>query len=213
MTFMFSATWLSPLLFRRDTGDILLKICNVMPQDTGIYTCVAVNDHGSASSSASIKVQGPIPISVGLWFRPFQDLWSSTCFVRPAGIPAAPGRPVAQEASISAVMVHWAPPALSTHCAVSSYSVEYRQEGVCVCVYGNRGRDILCRNLSNGFNCFLSLPVRLVAVAAGGQQQGGVRSDRRSHPRGALPVQGTSIQPLGCRPAVWAIQYGDAVQH
>uniref|UniRef100_A0A8C5CQ04 Non-specific serine/threonine protein kinase n=1 Tax=Gadus morhua TaxID=8049 RepID=A0A8C5CQ04_GADMO len=28
----------------RDTGDILLKICNVMPQDTGIYTCVAVND-------------------------------------------------------------------------------------------------------------------------------------------------------------------------
>lgn len=42
----------------RDTGDILLKICNLMPQDTGIYTCVAVNDHGSASSSASIKVQG-----------------------------------------------------------------------------------------------------------------------------------------------------------
>ncbi|XP_029691129.1 kalirin isoform X2 [Takifugu rubripes] len=85
----------------RDTGDILLKICNVMPQDTGIYTCVAVNDHGSASSSASIKVQG---------------------------IPAAPGRPVAQEASSSAVMVHWAPPASSTHCVVSNYSVEYRQE-------------------------------------------------------------------------------------
>uniref|UniRef100_A0A7N8YQX3 non-specific serine/threonine protein kinase n=1 Tax=Mastacembelus armatus TaxID=205130 RepID=A0A7N8YQX3_9TELE len=42
----------------RDTGDILLKICNLMPQDTGIYTCVAINDHGSASSSASIKVQG-----------------------------------------------------------------------------------------------------------------------------------------------------------
>ncbi|XP_029348731.1 kalirin [Echeneis naucrates] len=85
----------------RDTGDILLKICNLMPQDTGIYTCVAVNDHGSASSSASIKVQG---------------------------IPAAPGRPVAQEASSSAVMVHWPPPASSAHCAVSSYTVEYRQE-------------------------------------------------------------------------------------
>lgn len=55
----------SPLLFRRDTGDILLKICNVMPQDTGIYTCVAVNDHGSASSSASIKVQGLPPFTVG----------------------------------------------------------------------------------------------------------------------------------------------------
>ncbi|XP_074513865.1 kalirin isoform X4 [Sebastes fasciatus] len=85
----------------RDTGDILLKICNLMPQDTGIYTCVAVNDHGSASSSASIKVQG---------------------------IPAAPGRPVAQEASSTSVMIHWPPPASSAHCAVSSYTVEYRQE-------------------------------------------------------------------------------------
>ncbi|XP_034740993.1 kalirin isoform X4 [Etheostoma cragini] len=85
----------------RDSGDILLKICNLMPQDTGIYTCVAVNDHGSASSSASIKVQG---------------------------IPAAPGRPVAQEASSTAVMIHWPPPASSAHCAASSYTVEYRQE-------------------------------------------------------------------------------------
>ncbi|CAJ1079028.1 kalirin isoform X2 [Xyrichtys novacula] len=85
----------------RDTGDILLKICNLMPQDTGIYTCVAVNDHGTASSSASIKVQG---------------------------IPAAPGRPVAQEASSTAVVVHWPPPASSAHCSVSSYTVEYRQE-------------------------------------------------------------------------------------
>ncbi|XP_047225589.1 kalirin isoform X2 [Girardinichthys multiradiatus] len=85
----------------RDTGDILLKICNLMPQDTGIYTCVAVNDHGSASSSASIKVQG---------------------------IPAAPGRPLAQEASSTTVLVHWPPPASSAHCAITSYAVEYRQE-------------------------------------------------------------------------------------
>ncbi|XP_041924915.1 kalirin isoform X2 [Alosa sapidissima] len=85
----------------RDTGDILLKICNLLPQDTGIYTCVAVNDHGTASSSASIKVQG---------------------------IPSAPARPVAQEASSSAVIVHWLPPASSGNCAVSSYNVEYRQE-------------------------------------------------------------------------------------
>ncbi|XP_029566803.1 kalirin isoform X5 [Salmo trutta] len=85
----------------RDTGDILLKICNLMPQDTGIYTCVAINDHGTASSSASIKVQG---------------------------IPAAPARPVAQEASSNAVIVHWLPPASSANCAVSSYTVEYRQE-------------------------------------------------------------------------------------
>ncbi|XP_036396533.1 kalirin isoform X3 [Megalops cyprinoides] len=85
----------------RETGDILLKICNLMPQDTGIYTCVAINDHGTASSSASIKVQG---------------------------IPAAPARPVAQEASSTAVIVHWLPPASSGNCAVSSYTVEYRQE-------------------------------------------------------------------------------------
>nr|XP_009302725.2 kalirin isoform X2 [Danio rerio] len=85
----------------RETGDIVLKICNLMPQDTGIYTCVAVNDHGTASSSASIKVQG---------------------------IPAAPARPVAQEASSTAVIVHWLPPASSANSAISSYTVEYRQE-------------------------------------------------------------------------------------
>ncbi|XP_072541978.1 kalirin isoform X5 [Salminus brasiliensis] len=85
----------------RETGDILLKICNLMPQDTGIYTCVAINDHGTASSSASIKVQG---------------------------VPAAPARPVAQEASSTAVVVHWLPPASSGNCAITSYTVEYRQE-------------------------------------------------------------------------------------
>lgn len=122
-------------LLSRDTGDILLKICNLMPQDTGIYTCVAVNDHGSSSSSASIKVQGS---AFGLKVH----LPKVTCccvfwlymFVLLAGIPAAPGRPVAQEASSTAVMVHWPPPASSAHSVVSSYTVEYRQEGVCVCV-------------------------------------------------------------------------------
>ncbi|XP_043085474.1 kalirin isoform X3 [Puntigrus tetrazona] len=85
----------------RESGDIVLKICNLMPQDTGIYTCVAANDLGTASSSASIKVQG---------------------------IPAAPARPVAQEASSAAVIVHWLPPASSGNSAISSYTVEYRQE-------------------------------------------------------------------------------------
>ncbi|XP_013919395.1 PREDICTED: kalirin-like [Thamnophis sirtalis] len=40
-----------------ESGDITLKICNVMPQDSGIYTCVATNELGTASTSATIKVQ------------------------------------------------------------------------------------------------------------------------------------------------------------
>uniref|UniRef100_A0A8C4E5W7 non-specific serine/threonine protein kinase n=1 Tax=Dicentrarchus labrax TaxID=13489 RepID=A0A8C4E5W7_DICLA len=61
----------------RDTGDILLKICNLMPQDTGIYTCVAVNDHGSASSSASIKVQVSGYDGTGIqWKENFESTFS-----------------------------------------------------------------------------------------------------------------------------------------
>uniref|UniRef100_A0A674E8F9 non-specific serine/threonine protein kinase n=1 Tax=Salmo trutta TaxID=8032 RepID=A0A674E8F9_SALTR len=42
----------------RDTGDILLKICNLMPQDTGIYTCVAINDHASTYDGTGIQWKG-----------------------------------------------------------------------------------------------------------------------------------------------------------
>ncbi|XP_023695750.1 kalirin-like isoform X2 [Paramormyrops kingsleyae] len=85
----------------RESGEIILKICNLTPQDTGIYTCVAVNEHGSASSSASIKVQG---------------------------VPPAPSKPVAQQAGSTAVLVHWIPPTNLGNCTVTSYTVEYRQE-------------------------------------------------------------------------------------
>ncbi|MEE6527083.1 hypothetical protein FKM82_028177, partial [Ascaphus truei] len=40
-----------------DSGDITLRICNLMPQDSGIYTCVAGNELGVATTSATIKVQ------------------------------------------------------------------------------------------------------------------------------------------------------------
>uniref|UniRef100_A0A4W5NZU8 non-specific serine/threonine protein kinase n=1 Tax=Hucho hucho TaxID=62062 RepID=A0A4W5NZU8_9TELE len=71
----------SPLVNNsRDTGDILLKICNLMPQDTGIYTCVAINDHGTASSSASIKVQASTYDGTGIqWKGNFESTFTEIC--------------------------------------------------------------------------------------------------------------------------------------
>jgi len=39
-----------------DLGEATLKIVGVTTEDDGIYTCIAVNDMGSASSSASLRV-------------------------------------------------------------------------------------------------------------------------------------------------------------
>lgn len=82
---------LSFLFCFRDTGDILLKVCNLMPQDTGIYTCVAVNNHGSASSSASIKVQGRCLTSSNIFF-PQLLYWqfSLIFFFSPCRYPSSP---------------------------------------------------------------------------------------------------------------------------
>uniref|UniRef100_A0A452S887 Trio Rho guanine nucleotide exchange factor n=1 Tax=Ursus americanus TaxID=9643 RepID=A0A452S887_URSAM len=41
-----------------DLGEATLKIVGVTTEDDGIYTCIAVNDMGSASSSASLRVLG-----------------------------------------------------------------------------------------------------------------------------------------------------------
>ncbi|XP_069472762.1 kalirin isoform X2 [Ambystoma mexicanum] len=85
-----------------DSGDISLKICNLMPQDSGIYTCIATNENGVASTSATIKVQG---------------------------VPTAPSRPIAQERSSTSVILRWLPPSSTGNCTISGYTVEYREEG------------------------------------------------------------------------------------
>ncbi|OCT60920.1 hypothetical protein XELAEV_18046943mg [Xenopus laevis] len=85
-----------------ESGDIKLKISNVMPQDSGIYTCVATNELGATSSSATIKVQG---------------------------VPGAPSQPLAQERSSTSVILRWLPPTSTGNCTISGYTVEYKEEG------------------------------------------------------------------------------------
>ncbi|KAM4626279.1 kalirin isoform 4-T4 [Discoglossus pictus] len=85
-----------------ESGDITLKICNVMPQDSGIYTCVATNEIGVTSTSATIKVQG---------------------------VPGAPSQPIAQERSRSSVILRWLPPSSTGNCTITAYTVEYKEEG------------------------------------------------------------------------------------
>lgn len=45
-----------------DIGEATLKITGVTTEDDGVYTCIAVNDMGSASSSASLRVLGKPPL-------------------------------------------------------------------------------------------------------------------------------------------------------
>ncbi|MGH0133719.1 UNVERIFIED_CONTAM: hypothetical protein FKN15_053342 [Acipenser sinensis] len=44
------------------------------------------------------------------------------------GVPTAPSRPEAQERGCTSVILHWLPPASKGNCAISSYTVEYREE-------------------------------------------------------------------------------------
>lgn len=53
-----------PHMCDSDVGEATLKIIGVSTEDDGVYTCIAVNDMGSASSSASLRVLGKPP---GAW--------------------------------------------------------------------------------------------------------------------------------------------------
>uniref|UniRef100_A0A8C9U3R6 non-specific serine/threonine protein kinase n=1 Tax=Scleropages formosus TaxID=113540 RepID=A0A8C9U3R6_SCLFO len=44
-----------------DTGEATLRIVGVSSEDDGVYTCIATNDVGTASSSASLRVLGKRP--------------------------------------------------------------------------------------------------------------------------------------------------------
>lgn len=55
------------IVFPSDLGEASLKIIGVTAEDDGIYTCIAANDMGSVSSSASLRVLGR-PVSLLFFF-------------------------------------------------------------------------------------------------------------------------------------------------
>ena len=44
--------------YHKETGEVMLFIVEVFPQDTGAYECVAVNKYGSAATRAQLVVEG-----------------------------------------------------------------------------------------------------------------------------------------------------------
>uniref|UniRef100_A0A8C0FTC3 non-specific serine/threonine protein kinase n=1 Tax=Bubo bubo TaxID=30461 RepID=A0A8C0FTC3_BUBBB len=60
-----------------DLGEASLKIIGVTAEDDGIYTCIAANDMGSVSSSASLRVLGPGNDGIMvIWKDNFDSLYS-----------------------------------------------------------------------------------------------------------------------------------------
>lgn len=42
----------------KETGEVMLFIVEVFPQDTGVYECVAINRYGRATTQAQLTVGG-----------------------------------------------------------------------------------------------------------------------------------------------------------
>ena len=46
--------------YNKETGEVVLFIVEVFPQDTGLYECVAVNQYGRATTRAQLNVEGTL---------------------------------------------------------------------------------------------------------------------------------------------------------
>jgi len=44
--------------YNKETGEVVLFIVEVFPQDTGRYECTAVNKYGQTTTSAQLNVEG-----------------------------------------------------------------------------------------------------------------------------------------------------------
>jgi len=44
--------------YNKETGEVVLFIVELFPQDTGVYECVAVNRYGRATTGARLDVEG-----------------------------------------------------------------------------------------------------------------------------------------------------------
>lgn len=55
----------SRVLTCSDTGEATLRIIGVASEDDGVYTCVATNELGSVTSSASLRVLGERAAAAG----------------------------------------------------------------------------------------------------------------------------------------------------
>ena len=46
--------------YNKESGEVVLFIVEVFPQDTGVYECVAINRYGRATTRAQLNVEGDL---------------------------------------------------------------------------------------------------------------------------------------------------------
>ncbi|XP_028393138.1 triple functional domain protein-like isoform X5 [Dendronephthya gigantea] len=80
-----------------------LEITSSEFEDSGVYTCTAVNDHGQVTTSCIAQVRDK---------------------------PSSPSKPTVTEITSSSVIVKWNPPASDGNSAITAYTVECKETGV-----------------------------------------------------------------------------------